>query len=97
MRAKAYLRPRISDDVVMYEVFKGYVFYFIGLGHTNNWIVLCESLQDWFEFVVMYKTRITHANVTNKVRWEGIELCESFGGTRLFSWASGILKGGRVV
>ena len=43
VRANAYVRPHILDDVVMHVVVKGYVFEFIGLGSMNNWIVLCES------------------------------------------------------
>ena len=72
VRSKEYVRPHILDDVVMHEVFKGDIFEFIALGNTNNWIVLCESQQDWFQFVTMYKTRTTHGNFTKKVRWEGI-------------------------
>ena len=43
-------------------------------------MVLCESHQDWFEFVVMYKTRIPHANVMKNFGWEGIQLCAIFVG-----------------
>ena len=42
VRAKASVRPSILHDVVMNELFNGGVFDFIGLGSTNNWIVLCE-------------------------------------------------------
>ena len=63
----------------------------------ENWIVLCESLQDWFEFVDMYKNGMAHANATKKVQWSGIQLCENFGGTRLFNWTSGKFKGMQVV
>ena len=73
----------------MHVVLKGGIFEFIGLGHTNNGIVLCELHQDWFEFSAMYKTQMSHENITKKFRWEGIKLCEILGGTRLFSWASG--------
>ena len=87
--AKGSVRQHISGDVVMHIVVHGNVFEFIGCGRTKNGIVLCEFHQDWFEFVAMYKTLIPHANVIKKVLWEGIELCENFGGTRLFSRASG--------
>ena len=43
VREKAYVRPCISGDVVMYAVVKGDIFDFIGLERTNNGIVLCES------------------------------------------------------
>ena len=76
VRAKASVCPHISDDVVMHVVVKGEVFEFIRLRRTKNSIVLCESRQDWFEFVVMYKTRMPHANFLKKLQWEGIQLCE---------------------
>ena len=97
VRAKAYVRPCIFDDVIMHEVFKGGVFQFIGVGRTKYGIVLCESPQDWFEVVVIYKTLMTHANFIKKVQWEGIEQCEIFGGTRLFSPQSGVFQGGWVM
>ena len=50
VRANAYVRQHISDDVVMHEVFKGEVLDFIGIGRTKNCILLCESRQDWFGF-----------------------------------------------
>ena len=62
VRAKESICPCISDDVTMHEVVKGDAFKFLGLGRTKNWIVLCESRQDWVEFVAMYKTCMTHAN-----------------------------------
>ena len=34
-------------------------------------------------FFSMLKTRMPHSNIMNKVQWEGIEMCEMFGGTRL--------------
>ena len=83
VRSKASVRPHVSNDVVMHVAVKGGVFEFIGLVHTKNYILLCESCQKWFEFVTMYKTRMPHANVINKVWWEGIELCKIFRGTRL--------------
>ena len=43
VRANASVRPYIFYDVVMHEVFKGDIFVFIGIGRTNNWIVLGES------------------------------------------------------
>ena len=42
VRAKASLCPRIFDANVMCVLFKEDIFDFIGLGHTNNWILLCE-------------------------------------------------------
>ena len=89
VRAKAYVRPCIPYYVIMRVVVLGDVFEFIVCGRTNNGVVLCELIQDWFEFFSMYNTQIPHANNTKKVRWEGIKLCESFGGTRTFSWESG--------
>ena len=62
-RAKVSVRPHISDDVLMYVLVKGDIFEFIGLGRMKNGIVLCESRQDWFEFVAMHNTLIPHANV----------------------------------
>ena len=67
VRFKLSVRPRILDEVVMNVVVKGGVFEFIGIVRTKNEIVLCESRQDWFEFVAMYNTQMTHANVTKKV------------------------------
>ena len=96
VRANVYVCQHISDDVVMHVLFKGEVLYFIGIGRKKNCILLCESRQDWFDFVVMYKTRMPHANVMKKVRWEGIELCPFFGGKILFIRSSGIFDGGRV-
>ena len=97
VRSKAYVRPLILYDVLMHVLVKGDVFEFIGLGRTKNWIMLCESRQDWFEFSAMYNTCIPHANIMKDVRWEGIKLCAIFGGTRIFRHASGSFKGGRVV
>ena len=48
VKAKAYVRPRISDEFLMHEVLKYDIFEFIGIWRTKNWIVLCESRQDWF-------------------------------------------------
>ena len=39
-RAKASIRPHILDLVVMYEVVKDGVFYFMGRIRTKNWMVL---------------------------------------------------------
>ena len=73
------VRPYVSDDFVMHAVFKGGALEFIGLGGTKNWIVLFESLQDWFEVVIMYYTWMPSFNGMNKVRWEIIKLCAIFG------------------
>ena len=59
--------------------------------------MLGESHQEWFYFVAIYNTCITHVNIMKKVRWEGIEMCDIFGGTRIFSQASRSFKGGRVM
>ena len=67
VRAKASFRQHIFDDIVMYEVFKGGEFDFVGLGCTNNWMVLCEFHKDFFEFLSIYKTCMPHANVTKKI------------------------------
>ena len=72
VRAKASVCPPILDTLVMHEVVKGGMFYSIGIGLMKNWIVLCESRQDWFEFVVMYKTCMPHVNVMKKVRLKEI-------------------------
>ena len=48
VRYKVSVIPRIFDDVLMNEVDKEGVFKFVLLGQTKNWIVLCESHQDWF-------------------------------------------------
>ena len=40
VRANVYVRPRISDVVVIQEVLKGDIFEFIGRIHTKKWIVL---------------------------------------------------------
>ena len=47
MRAKMSVRPSIFDVFVMRVVVKGDIFEFIGYIHTKNWMVLCESHQDW--------------------------------------------------
>ena len=68
MRGKASVCPYILDDVAMKKVVKGGVLIFIGYGGIKKWIVLCESLQDWFEIVAMYVTRMTRVNGMKKVR-----------------------------
>ena len=90
VRAKAFVLPRILNDIAMHVVVKGDVFLFIKCGCTKNSNVLCELRQDWFQFVSIYKTQMPHINVMKKVRCDGIELCAIFGGTRLFSRSSGI-------
>ena len=50
----------------MYVVVKGDVFEFIVQRLKKNWMVLCESHQDWFYFFEMYKTRMSHVNVMEK-------------------------------
>ena len=45
VRAKAYVCPRIMNDIVMYVVVKGGVSDIIGHGRTKNGIVLYESHQ----------------------------------------------------
>ena len=34
--AKAYVCPRVSDDLIMYVLVKGGLIEFMGLGETNN-------------------------------------------------------------
>ena len=51
----------------MYIVVIGEIFELIGRGRTKNGILLFDFRQDWFEFVAMYNTQMTHANVTKKV------------------------------
>ena len=48
VRDKAYVLPHIFYVVIIIIVVKGDVFKVISRGHTKNWIVLCESHQDWF-------------------------------------------------
>ena len=48
VRAKESIYPGIFDYVVMHELSKGDLFEFAGLGHTKDWIMLCDSRQDWF-------------------------------------------------
>ena len=81
----------------MHVLVKGEVLEFIGLGNINTSIVLCELRQDCSYFVMMVKTRMPHANVMKKVQWEEIQLCAIFGGTIIFSRASGRFKGGWVI
>ena len=97
VRDKASVCPFIPYNIVMYVVVKGDVFEFILLGSKNNGIVLCDLRQEWFDIVAMYKTRIPNANAMKKVRWEGIKLCEIFGGARIFSRESGSFKGAWVI
>ena len=47
MRANVSALPHIFDEVVINILVKGDLFKFIGLGHKKNWMVLCESHQDW--------------------------------------------------
>ena len=79
MGAKVFVCPHIFDIAIMHEVVKGKVFDFVVLGRTKNWTVLCVLHQDYFWSVAMYKTRMPHANVMKKFRWEGIQLCAIFG------------------
>ena len=51
VRDKAYVRPHVSYEVVMCVLFKGGVLEFIGSLGTNSWVVLRESLQNWFKVV----------------------------------------------
>ena len=83
VRDKAYVRPHVSYEVVMCVLFKGGVLEFIGSLGTNSWVVLRESLQNWFKVVAMYYTQMPRINGMKKVRWEGIKLCEKFGLTIL--------------
>ena len=46
--AKSAVRPHIFDDAVIHKLVKGDVFKFVGLGRMKNWIVFCESREDWF-------------------------------------------------
>ena len=75
VRAKASVHPRALYDVIMNIVAKGDILEFIVIGGTNNWVVLLESRQYWFEVVVMYKTQMPRVNDMKKVQWEGIKLC----------------------
>ena len=94
VRDKMSFCPSKFEYVVVHEVVKGDLFEFLGLGCTNNWILLCELHQDWFYFIAIYKTCMSNENVMKKVRWNGIQLCAIFVGTGLFSWLSGNFKGG---
>ena len=48
VRAKWSFRPCIFYEVIMHELVKWDVFKFIERGYMKNWMVLCESHQDWF-------------------------------------------------
>ena len=45
----------------------------------------------------MYKTRMPHTNFMKKVLWEGIQLCENVGGSRVCGRKSGNFNYGWVV
>ena len=94
MGAKVSVCPHIVDDVIMHEVVKGGLYELIGIGHTKNLVLLCELHQYLFEFVAMYKIRVLHVKFMKEVRWEGIQLCENFGVTRIFV---GRMEDSRVV
>ena len=47
VRAKASVRPHISDYIIMNVVVKRETLEFIGCIHTKNWMVLCELHQNW--------------------------------------------------
>ena len=79
VRAKASVHPRVLYDVIMNILAKGDILEFIVIGGTNNWVVLLESRQYWFEVVVMYKTLIPCSNGMNKFQWVVIKLCAIFG------------------
>ena len=51
VREKASVQPRIPYDAVMHAAVKVDVFEFIRRVYTNNGIVFCELLQDWFDFL----------------------------------------------
>ena len=53
VRALASVSPHIFDVVIMSVVVEGDIFEVIGRGCTKNWIVLCDSHQDWFYMVAM--------------------------------------------
>ena len=72
VRSKVSVCPHVSDDVVMHVIFKEDVFEFICCGRTKNRIVFCESLQDWFKFIAVFKPWVPCVNLTKKVRWGGI-------------------------
>ena len=97
MDSKVSICPHIFYVVIMCVFVKGGIFEFIGHRCTKNWMMFCDSHQDWFYFVAMYNTQIPHVNLTKKFRWEGIKLCAIFGGTRLFSQESGSFYGGTVM
>ena len=45
VRSKAYVHPRVSDDVVIIVIFKGCIIYFIRYERTKNGILFCELHQ----------------------------------------------------
>ena len=48
VRAEAYVRPLISDFVIIHVLFKGEIFEFIERRRTKKWMVLGDSHQEWF-------------------------------------------------
>ena len=48
VRPKASFCPHILNDVIIHVVVKGDIFEFIGLGGTDNGILLCELHQNLF-------------------------------------------------
>ena len=91
------VHQRIFDDVVLHEVVKEDLFEFIGIGHTNKLMVLCELNQDFFlvRFGVQdlraicqcYKGVLIGGDPTELKLWRN----------KMSSKVSGRLKGGWVV
>ena len=96
VRAKAFVRPHILDDVTMHEVVKGGVFYFIGMfmhkvTYGVLWVALglvwvCCNVQDPNYTCQCYEEVPMRGNWTVWIFW-----------TRIFSRLSGSFKGGLLV
>ena len=56
MDSKVSICPHIFYVVIMCVFVKGGIFEFIGHRCTKNWMMFCDSHQDWFYFVAMYNT-----------------------------------------
>ena len=67
--SKVSVRPHIFYVALICVVVKGCVFEFIGHRRTKNWMVLCESHQEWFQFVAMHNNRMPHINFMKNFRW----------------------------
>ena len=90
------VHPLIFDLLVMYIQKRDVCQVSFARG-TENWTSFCNSRQDWFHFLLMFKAQMPHIDVMKNILWQKNEQCIVFGCMSTLIRDSGSLKCNQVV